>query len=304
MKPIPKFAPIVFIPPTSVSDYSNFRKCPASHRNLKFLLLFASIILSQNIYARKEKVAKRQAVEYETDGHYWTVLLVYTMLDKPDAQTVAYYSEYPDNVMNRFGHAVKSRPTFILPWAQKKLHSLTGGVPSFERQLSIDMVQAAKTSKELGYALHRLADSFAHTNDKKNKMYPHIIGHTLLWKKPDKISTNPRKYLEYVRALVTSLGGDISTFDMRVFEYIAKTGLSSAVNASILKAEYSLTINAVAFNINSNHLSEVKRYLFQRDTVNADRYIVHSETDGKGKSHVTIIPAFKNPFAFRYQDKI
>jgi len=230
---------------------------------------------------------KRPTVIYETDGHYWTVLLVATLLKVPDAEAIAYAAEYPDNVMNDDGYVVRTRFTFLYPKAQIKVHALTGGNPEYERVFSRNKLNKAKTANQKGVASHRLGDSYAHTNDKKGKMYPHILAHLFHWKKPDKIRTNPDKYLAYVYDLVEGLGGKGATIDMTVFKYIAMNNMSSEKNAVILKTEYNRLTNSVAFNIKKNELRSVENYLCERMPMG--EYVVHSNSDEKGRETTTII---------------
>lgn len=240
----------------------------------------ASVLTSQD----KHKVL------YETDGHYWTVLVVATMLNIQEAKTIATIAEFPDNVMNQDGYIVRSRFTFLYPKPQTKVHALTGGNPEYERLISFNWIRVAQTPEEKGIACHRLGDSFAHTNDKKGKMFPHLVAHLFQWKKPDKIATNSNKYLEYVRYLVSALGGNSANIDMEVFEYIARAGLSSDRNAAILKAEYHRMIGSLAFNIDKDDLPVVEEYLNNR--VFGDAYAVHINSEKKLVSTTVIF--FRN----------
>jgi hypothetical protein len=224
---------------------------------------------------------------YETDGHYWTVLVVATLLDLPDAKAIAYAAEYPDNVMNDDGYITRNRYTFLFPNAQTKVHALTGGNPDNEKMLSMYMLRNAQSANEKGRASHRLGDSFSHANDKKGKMYPHIIAHLFQWKKPDKIKSNPEKYLQYVLQLVEGLGGEGAEIDMTVFNYIAQANLTSDENAAILKAEYSHIVNSIAFNVEKDELPVVKAYLSWR--LMPEAYAVHINTDKRGRTTSTII---------------
>jgi len=224
---------------------------------------------------------------YKTDGHYWTVLVVATLLKVPEAKTIAYASEYPDNVINDYGYIVKTRYTYLLPKSQKRVHALTGGSPEIEREVSVNMLSMANTARDKGIACHRLGDSFAHTNDKTGRMYPHLVAHLFQWKRPDKIRNNSSKYLDYVTELVEGLGGKGAKVNLSVFEYIAQSGLTSAENAAILKAEYKLLTGSLAFNIKKAELPVVEKYLNER--MRGTSYAVHSDSDEKGRETTTII---------------
>ncbi len=256
----------------------------------KWTLTLLMMTVMANVLASSRYLPKGGFKQkYETDGHYWTVLLVATMLKLPDPKLMAYAAEYPDNVINADGYCVRARHTFMYPKAQKKIHALTGGSPELERKISLKMILDAVGANELGIAAHHLGDSFAHLNDKKGKMYPHLIGHTLHWKEPDKIKNNPSKYLRYVNDLVHALGGQDAAADMTVFEYIARTGLNSTANAAIMKAEYNLLIHSLAFSVEKDQLAAVEKYLNERLTAQTTTYTVHTNTDGKWRVTTTVI---------------
>jgi hypothetical protein len=261
-------------------------------KQILILLLFPLLMpgIAFPLTADAPHIPKRDhKANYETDGHYWTVLLVATMLKLPEPKIMAFSAEYPDNVINADGYCVRTRHTFMYPKAQKKIHALTGGAPEAERQFSLRMILDAVSPHQLGVATHRLADSYAHINDKKGRMYPHLIGHTLHWKEPDKIKNNPAKYLRYVHDLVAVLGGPDAAIDMTAFEYIAKARLNTSSNEAILKAEYNILTNALAFNVDKNELEEVEKYLNERFSGKSTAYAVHSNTDGKWRVTKTII---------------
>ena len=229
----------------------------------------------------------KSKILYETDGHYWTVLVVATLLKVPEAKAIAFAAEYPDNVINDYGYIVRTRYTYLYPKSQKRVHALTGGVPEFEREVSMYMLRAANTAREKGIACHRLGDSFSHANDKTGKMYPHLVAHLFQWKKPDKIRNNSNEYLDYVSQLVKGLGGKGAEVNLAVFEYIAKSGLTSTENAAILKAEYKLLTGSLAFNIKKSELPIVEKYLQER--MRGTSYAVHIDSDEKGRETTTII---------------
>ncbi len=226
---------------------------------------------------------------YETDGHYWTVLVVATMLNISDAREIAFHAEYPDNVVNADGYITGGRYTFLFPRSQKIVHALTGGNPEEERELSISLFLTAHTVIEKGRAAHRLGDSFAHTNDNTGQMYPHIIGHVFHGQQPDKIKNSPGKYLEYVRTLVEALGGRDASIDMTVFEYLAKTGLSTDANVAILKVEYNVITGSPALHITDVQISCAENYLTERLCDEVNPFVTHQDIDGKGRVSNTIV---------------
>ncbi len=253
----------------------------------KIILLPIIICCALSVPADVLVKGNKAKVLYETDGHYWTVLVVATLLKIPEAKAIAYAAEYPDNVINVHGYIVRPRYTYLYPKSQKKVHALTGGSPEYERQFSMNMLTVALTAQEKGIACHRLGDSFAHTNDKTGKMFPHLVAHLFQWKKPDKVQNNSSKYMSYVLKLVEGLGGRESEINMTVFDYIAKSGLSSSCNAAILKAEYNLLTGSIAFNIKNEELGIVEKYLNER--MRSESYAVHSSSDEKGRITTTII---------------
>ncbi len=236
-----------------------------------------------------EEAQSVKQICYETDGHYWTVLVIATQLKIPEAKAIAFSAEYPDNIINSDGYCVRTRYTFMYPKAQRKIHALTGGNPEKEKLISLNMFKEAKTAREKGIAAHRLGDSFAHINDKKGRMYPHLIGHTFQWKEPDKIKHNSSKYLMYVCELIAAFGGPDAQVDMSVFNYVADAGLSSDTNSAILKAEYNLLNHSLAFNIEKDQVSAVERYLKFRLCTEMGSYAIYSSTDRKKRVTTTVI---------------
>src|SRR6478736_4776043 len=145
-------------------------------RAFAYSLIATSILLLPHIATAKIEIEYPKGlldpdrVLYDTDGHYWTVLVIATLLDVPEAKVIAYNAEFPDNVINSDGYNVRNRYTFLNPVVQKKIHALTGGIPEKEWTMSREMISLAKTAKEKGIAIHRLGDSFSHINDRKGKM--------------------------------------------------------------------------------------------------------------------------------------
>jgi len=277
MKPINPFYPL------AVTHFLYLHVARLFCNNLpKIIFLLFAFCIIYSVSAKNPFIkCERSKMLYETDGHYWTVLVVATMLKIPQAEAIAYAAEYPDNVMNSDGYIVRKRFTFLYPKAQKKIHALTGGNSEHEKLVSRNMFKEAQTANQKGIASHRLGDSYAHINDKKGKMYPHIIAHLFHWKKPDKIRTNPSKYLSYVIDLIECLGGKGAELDMTVFNYIAQAGLNSEENEAILKAEYNMLQNSIAFNIDEGQLRVVEKYLRERLKNGSLVYLLHSNTDAK-----------------------
>jgi RHS repeat-associated protein len=100
--------------------------------------------------------------KWQTDGHYWTVMLVALMLEIPDAEQLAYYAEYPDTKIH--GYKSEERYTWGIPGVQQGTHSLTGGHgPTASLKATREILKADfKKMQELGRLLHKLGDTYAH----------------------------------------------------------------------------------------------------------------------------------------------
>jgi len=200
-------------------------------------------------------------VRYETDGHYWTVYLVSTLLKNPDARSLAYYAELPDWECDSLGNHVKGNNTFLIASWQGRVHALTGGDPLKERNCSADWVRNATTLETKGHALHRLGDSFAHTRKNGKKMFPKGIGHALAGHKPDKIKLDTAKYILYVNTLAKALGGEDAVIDMTAFYYVCKAQLGTNSNIEILKSEVQIQTGQTTYAINYKEVKAVEDYL-------------------------------------------
>ncbi len=205
-------------------------------------------------------------VKYETDGHYWTVYLVSTLLKNPDARSLAYYSELPDWECDTLGCHLRATSTYLKPAWQGRVHALTGGDPLKERNCSADWVRQATTLEMKGHALHRLGDSFAHTRKSGKKMFPKGIGHALAGHKPDKIRLDTAKYILYVTTLAKALGGEDAVIDMTAFHYVCKAQLGTSSNIEILKSEVRIQTGQTKYTINYKEVKAVEDYLnFRKD---------------------------------------
>lgn len=226
-----------------------------------FTFIWICLVLLGTIFPGKRLYA------YHSDGHYWTVYLVATMLDIPDARKLAYYSELPDHVFHDNGMKKRATLTWLNPFKQGKVHALTGKSPEKERERSRSMFANAQTLKDKGTALHRLGDSYAHAKACGEKMFKRIIGHAFQPEgghAPDKIRNHPEKYLEYVKDLVKVLGGAKAKVDMAAFEYIAAQKLETADNIEILKAEIVIQTKGKACEINANQSQTLQAYMDYR----------------------------------------
>lgn len=99
---------------------------------------------------------------WQTDGHYWTVYLTSLLLGIPDAQRIAYYTEYPDTKIH--GSVAEERYTWAVPFVQQGTHSLTGNWgPKASLKTTQDILNVDITDvKEFGRLLHKLGDTYAH----------------------------------------------------------------------------------------------------------------------------------------------
>lgn len=208
---------------------------------------------------------------YNSDGHYWTVYLVATLLKLPNAQELAYYAELPDNVMHPDGSIKRGTFTWLDVHKQGKVHALTGKTPEKERQRSRDMIANAATIKEKGRGLHRLGDSYAHAKPHDDRMYKRGFGHAFTPEgghEPDMIRNYPQKYLLYVQDLAKVLGGDSARIDMTAFAYIAEKKLETADNIEILKTEICIQKRVLEYEIGGAQAKTVTEYLGARTQQN------------------------------------
>ena len=168
---------------------------------------------------------------WQTDGHYYTVLLVAVMLDLVNAEELAFWAEAPDTKIHK--NVATERYTWALPGEQQDTHSLTGGDgPTATFNAEIAVIGAnPKEPKELGRLLHLLGDTFAHRKlDGQGELYGNGTWTTDHARTdgdaPDLIGNRPDLYLEYVNTLAvvleTKFGkGDNANFDIGVFKRLA-----------------------------------------------------------------------------------
>lgn len=227
-------------------------------------------------------------VMYETDGHYWTVYLVATLLKDKDARQLAYYCELPDWECDTNGCHKRATSTYLKPSWQGRVHALTGGDPAKERAASAAWVRSATTLEQKGHALHRLGDSFAHTRKNGKKMFPKGIGHALAGHKPDKIKNDTSKYITYVTTLTKALGGDSATIDMTTFHYIAKQQLDSDGNIEILKSEIMIRNRQKMYAVNYKQIKATEDYLNFRKTAANFTFKIEPGKEKKADATVSI----------------
>jgi hypothetical protein len=251
-------------------------------------LIYFLLILMQSI--RLSALPAPDKVTYESDGHYWTVLLVSEMLKFPDALMLAHNAELPDHIFSDSGTIVKATRTWMkLKW-QTRVHALTGKHPQAERDSSVRWIRSATDPIEKGQALHRLGDSFAHTRPDGKRMYRTGFGHAFTPEGghfPDKIRNFPDKYLIYVRTLVSALGGETAKIDMVPFEYIAALKKESEDNIEILKSEYNLLKKNTRFSIETKTRPNLEAYLIARQRIHNFSY--QCIDNGSGRTEVKLL---------------
>jgi RHS repeat-associated protein len=159
---------------------------------------------------------------WQTDGHYWTVYLVALLLDIPDAQTLAYYTEYPDTKIH--GYVAAERYTWAVPKKQQHTHALTGGWgPDLSVKTTRDILNADfKNMEELGRLIHKLGDTYAHRvlGGKGNLYGNNTFTLDHLWSdgsKPDLIMNrmDDGMYESYVHNLTAVLSTKYQKFDAK-----------------------------------------------------------------------------------------
>jgi hypothetical protein len=207
---------------------------------------------------------------YETDGHFWTVYLMATLMGRSDAYTIAHATEAPDNIMNRDGDIMSSPSTWLNTTHQWNIHALNGGYSAHARAHGNIWVREAGTYEELGQALHYLGDSFAHSRmGYEGRMYPNGRGHGIQGHKPDKIALRPSLYGKYVNALASALGDRYGInrwqVDMFTFEYVARSGGSTEQNSTIFEMEIRIREGAKSFSVYGNHEEVINNYMNSRN---------------------------------------
>ena len=210
---------------------------------------------------------------YETDGHFWTVYLMATMMGSNLAFNLAYHTEVWDNYMYPSGDAYQENRTWLYPDYQRNVHALTGGSSAYERMKSADMLSEAGSTLQAGLALHRLGDSYAHTRlDNRNKMYNTGFGHAFTDEgghAPDKIRNRPELYKAYTQHLAQALGdrlGFKGTVDMFTFNYVADSKGDRQHNSAVLETEIRIREGAGVFSVEGNQVGAINKYVGARNS--------------------------------------
>ena len=185
---------------------------------------------------------------YAEAGHFYTTYAVAIAagMDQSRAYRVAYYSQLPDeaaqfdaidqtkHASKAVGHPVQQMWRHLtgdkagteaagkavrdMTNVHRKLHFLRGsddGQIKGSREGLAGAIKGGsfKEDWQLGFAIHTLGDTYAHTKDLgggKEGGYPTLSGHGEDGIRPDSIGQNAfnsAKYESYVRELFTSLGG-------------------------------------------------------------------------------------------------
>jgi RHS repeat-associated protein len=210
---------------------------------------------------------------YETDGHFWTVYLMATMMGSNLAFNIAQNTEVWDNYMYPSGDVYKENFT----WApglgyQRLVHALTGGNSAYERAQSAGMVADAESTLQLGLALHRLGDSYAHSRlDDPSRMYSTGLGHAFTKQSghaPDKIANRPELYKQYVSQLEGALGGRLGfkgNMDMFTFNYVADSKGSTQQNSAVFETEIRIREGVGIFSVEGNQVHAINKYVDARN---------------------------------------
>jgi RHS repeat-associated protein len=223
---------------------------------------------------------------YETDGHFWTVYLVATILNLSNAGSIAQWTEAPDNWMDQNGDSHFGTKTYMTPSWRGPVHSLTGGTPDYEQWLSMTGVLQASNDVSLGISLHRLGDSFAHTIPGKEGMFGPDVGHLFYGHSPDKIKNRPELYLKYVDVLFETLslkyGKSGGNWDRFTFDFIASAGMGTAENSAILETEIAIRTGKKSFSVEGDQKSVISNYMKYRQSVTGTSMgvnVVHTTSD-------------------------
>jgi len=177
---------------------------------------------------------------YDHAGHYWTTYAVARIacLSHEEAARLAFWSQASDDekkfdatdtVLGVFSG--RWYPPFWATDTQNYLHSLSGSDdPEHRRRILRDLLSREDLEPwQIGFLIHALADSYAHTYTDPftgQHAFPPFIGHAPSHG-PDHIGDHSDKYIQYVRDLyrVLSKGGDPDASDclQRYIQYISKT---------------------------------------------------------------------------------
>jgi RHS repeat-associated protein len=192
---------------------------------------------------------------WERDGHYWTVLLVATMLKLPNAAELAYWAEYPDQIMDRKLHirdqSAKKTASYWKAEFRLTKHAFGG---NFNDKKAYFDKWWAKSYNVIGKgkSVDYFGDMYSHIDwtdmetwkSQSPSMNPDMfnvtLGHGMQGYAPDKIKNRGTLYGHYIKDLVSFLGGEDASIDMSVFYNAASSGLDTEGNVGIFRVEYAL----------------------------------------------------------------
>jgi RHS repeat-associated protein len=207
---------------------------------------------------------------YEVDGHFWTAYLMTTMmgLHNDMAFNIAYWSEWPDQRMYRSGDMESRNSTWLNPMNQGPYHALTGGRSSAERDISEVSIENATSTFDIGLAIHRLGDSYAHSRvGNEGQMYSAPFGHA--WdsefgKDPDQIANRPWLYKEYAQRLAGALSDRFrykGNLDMFTFNYVANSKGNTVQNSAVFETEIRIREGVGSFSVEGNQVDAINSYI-------------------------------------------
>jgi RHS repeat-associated protein len=207
---------------------------------------------------------------YEVDGHFWTVYLMTTLIGIGNdlSFNISYFTEWPDQKMYPSGDLESATNTWMNPMNQGPYHALTGGRSSAERDISdIDVANSTSTFN-LGLALHRLGDSYAHSIvGNESKMYNAPLGHawaSVFGTDPDQIANRPWLYKEYVQRLAGALSDRFNykgNIDMFTFNYVADSKGKTGQNSAIFETEIRIRQGARLYSVAGNQVDAIQKYI-------------------------------------------
>lgn len=162
---------------------------------------------------------------YQPAGHYYTTFIQARCagLSIDRALSLAYYSQYPDQVSNLDAtslgveHRMEQLLGLDYPGSDSKsrdiynyVHSLHGGAPEPRQDCLAKLLSDDSMRDDYrGIIIHAFGDSYAHTFEKKGKLYSYSWpnGHLRHGEKPDIIANHPDKYKRYTGRLCSVLSG-------------------------------------------------------------------------------------------------
>jgi hypothetical protein len=152
---------------------------------------------------------------FDRAGHYSSPYIVALAagLAPSDAADLAKWSQYPDDDARYTAtEGLFRNSPFFSHDLQTYAHSLRGTDACVVRASLLELFPIMTEPWARGFLVHALGDAYAHTRDCKahavpccKPLYGWPLGHGFRGHAPDLISYNPKRYMQYVRALYSAV---------------------------------------------------------------------------------------------------